>query len=136
MAKGAFTDYQLTIKGLTAGSKIKFSAAVATNNRFFLDEVKVTKLHTVLDETATEIPANADVTDVTLKRTFNANKWNPVCLPFALSAEQITALFGAESEVAEYMGDEENDGNVTREIGSRISFAAHIRSVDPKSAFL
>ena len=113
LAKGAFTDYQLTIKGLTAGSKIKFSAAVATNNRFFLDEVKVTKLHAVLDETATEIPANADVTDVTLKRTFNANKWNPVCLPFALSAEQITALFGAESEVAEYMGDEENDGNVT-----------------------
>lgn len=113
IAKGAFTDYQLTIKGLTAGSKIKFSAAVATNNRFFLDEVKVTKLHAVLDETATEIPANADVTDVTLKRTFNANKWNPVCLPFALSAEQITALFGAESEVAEYMGDEENDGKVT-----------------------
>lgn len=113
LAKGAFTDYQLTIKGLTAGSKIEFSAVVATNNRFFLDEVKVTKLHAVLDETATEIPANADVTDVTLKRTFNANKWNPVCLPFALSAEQITALFGAESEVAEYMGDEENDGNVT-----------------------
>lgn len=113
LAKGAFTDYQLTIKGLTAGSKIEFSAAVASYNRFFLDEVKVTKLHAVLDETATEIPANADVTDVTLKRTFNANKWNPVCLPFALSAEQITALFGAESEVAEYMGDEENDGNVT-----------------------
>jgi len=113
LAKGAFTDYQLTIKGLTAGSKIEFSAAVASYNRFFLDEVKVTKLHAVLDETATEIPANADVTDVTLKRTFNANKWNPVCLPFALSAEHITALFGAESEVAEYMGDEENDGNVT-----------------------
>jgi hypothetical protein len=36
-----------------------------------------------------------------------------VCLPFAITAEQITEWFGEDSEVAEYIGDEESNGNVT-----------------------
>ena len=113
LVKGAFTDYTFPLKGLTADSKIKFSAIVASNNRFFLDEVLVEKLHVELNETSATAPEEKTITDVTLNRTFNADRWNPVCLPFAITAEQITEWFGEESEVAEYIGDEESNGNVT-----------------------
>ena len=41
MAKGQWTNYELTILGGTPETKVKFSAAKASNNRFFLDEVAV-----------------------------------------------------------------------------------------------
>lgn len=113
LVKGAFTDYTFPIKCLTADSKITFSAIDASNNRFFLDEVKVEKLHVELNETSATAPEEKAITDVTLNRTFNADRWNPVCLPFAITTEQITEWFGEDSEVAEYIGDEESNGNVT-----------------------
>ena len=113
LVKGEFTDYTFPLKGLTADSKITFSASDEINNRFFLDEVKVEKLHVELNETSATAPEKKTITDVTLNRTFNADRWNPVCLPFAITAEQITEWFGEDSEVAEYIGDEESNGNVT-----------------------
>ena len=113
LVKGKFTDYTFPLKGLTTDSKIKFSAIDASNNRFFLDEVLVEKLHVELNETSSTAPEEKAITDVTLNRTFNADRWNPVCLPFAITAEQITKWFGEDSEVAEYIGDEESNGNVT-----------------------
>ena len=41
LEKGKFNDYTVTITGATEDSKITFEAANASNNRFFLDEVKV-----------------------------------------------------------------------------------------------
>jgi hypothetical protein len=113
LVKGAFTEYTFPIKGLSADSKITFSAIAENNNRFFLDEVLVEKLHVELNETSATAPEEKAITDVTLNRTFNADRWNPVCLPFAITAEQITEWFGEDSEVAEYIGDEESNGNVT-----------------------
>lgn len=113
LVKGAFTDYTFPIKGLSADSKITFSAIAENNNRFFLDEVLVEKLHVELNETSATAPEEKAITDITLNRTFNADRWNPVCLPFAITAEQITEWFGEDSEVAEYIGDEESNGNVT-----------------------
>ena len=113
LVKGAFTDYTFPIKGLSADSKITFSAIAENNNRFFLDEVLVEKQHVELNETSATAPEEKAITDVTLNRTFNADRWNPVCLPFAITAEQITEWFGEDSEVAEYIGDEESNGNVT-----------------------
>lgn len=45
--------------------------------------------------------------DVTLKRKFNTNEWNTLCLPFPLSAAQIAKLWGAGSKVAILTGDSE-----------------------------
>lgn len=57
------------------------------------------------DENSTEstVAAGHNVT-VTLKRTFNDNAWNTLVLPFDLTAEQITAAFGADAKVAAYTG--------------------------------
>lgn len=43
LTKGAWGEYTINLTGLTTTSKIKFEAANASNNRFFLDEVTVTK---------------------------------------------------------------------------------------------
>lgn len=43
LTKGAFNTFTATITNATAETKIKFEAANASNNRFFLDDVVVTK---------------------------------------------------------------------------------------------
>lgn len=43
MAKGAWTDYAMTISGATNSTTIKFEAINKDKNRFFLDEVKIIK---------------------------------------------------------------------------------------------
>ena len=43
MNKGEWTDYTMTIAGATNSTTITFTAKVASNNRFFLDEVKIVK---------------------------------------------------------------------------------------------
>lgn len=43
LADSQWSDYEVIITGATAGTKIKFSAAQATKNRFFLEDVKIEK---------------------------------------------------------------------------------------------
>ena len=43
MNKGEWTDYTMTIAGATKSTTIKFTAKVNSDNRFFLDEVKIVK---------------------------------------------------------------------------------------------
>lgn len=43
MKKAEWTDYTMTIAGATNNATITFTAKVASNNRFFLDEVKIVK---------------------------------------------------------------------------------------------
>lgn len=43
MNKAEWTDYTMTIAGATNSTTIMFTAKVASNNRFFLDEVKIVK---------------------------------------------------------------------------------------------
>ena len=44
MKKGEFSDYTMTISGGTSATKITFSAIQKSSNRFFLDEVMVSKV--------------------------------------------------------------------------------------------
>lgn len=49
--------------------------------------------------------------DVTLKRKFNAGRWNSLCLPFDMTAEQMALTWGADAKVAEFSRlTERNDG--------------------------
>ena len=65
----------------------------------------------VLDENAAAIPASAKDVDIRVKRTIKANEWSTICLPFAMSEEQVKAAFGNDVELADfndYEYDEEN----------------------------
>lgn len=99
MVKGAWTDYSMIVSG-TKSFTVTFAGS-GTQNRFFLDEVMVTKVapqEITLDENSDNIVEAADNVNVTLKRTFfHDNAWNTLCLPFDVDANEVaTAFAGAE----------------------------------------
>lgn len=50
----------------------------------------------------------------TFSRTFNANAWNTLVLPFDMTAEQVTTTFGTDVKVANFTGTTDNaDGTYT-----------------------
>lgn len=51
------------------------------------------------DDDNDDLPA-LTATDVTLLRTFKGGMWNTLCLPFALTAEQVKTILGDEAKVA------------------------------------
>lgn len=56
----------------------------------------------VLDETSTVAPVAATGVNVKVKRTINANEWSTICLPFAMSEEQVKAAFGNDVELKNF----------------------------------
>ena len=61
MNKGAWTDYTMTIAGATNSTTITFTAKVASNNRFFLDEVKIVKAQAPATSTLSLVAVDNDI---------------------------------------------------------------------------
>lgn len=60
---------------------------------------------TTAEDAKTLLGANMNKTiNVTINRTLVANKWNTLCLPFDVTAEQIKNILKAEGMVREYKG--------------------------------
>ena len=64
---------------------------------------------TILDETSTTAPEAATGVDVRVKRTIKANEWSTLCLPFAMTAAQVTAAFGDAVELGDFTGCDVDD---------------------------
>lgn len=65
-------------------------------------------LNEATDNTIKAMPAN-----VTLKRTFVANKWNTLVLPFAVSEADVKTTFGADAKIVEYSNADDANINFT-----------------------
>lgn len=77
---------------------------VPVNDVSFVVNV-VDKYTIFLDEDNTTAPTNQAGVNVSVKRTINANEWSTICLPFAMTAEQIAEAFPeTEVEIAEFKG--------------------------------
>ena len=61
---------------------------------------------TVLNETATTAPTAAASANVRVNRYIKANEWSSICLPFDMTAEQVTAAFGNDVLLADFTGYE------------------------------
>lgn len=59
---------------------------------------------TYLRETDTELPASKTGVDVTVIRTINANEWGTICLPFAMTEEQVKTAFGEDVLLGDFKG--------------------------------
>jgi len=96
----------------------------------FSFKIIITDPTVVLDETITyeDFEPQTGV-KVNVKRSIKANIWNTICLPFAMSAAQITEAFGEGAKVADFTGVEERetDGILT---GIHLNFS----TVDEMSA--
>lgn len=65
LTKGAWNEFTITLTGLTTTSKIKFVAKNTSNNRFFLDEVTVTK-SSITPATEYDITIASDIENGTI----------------------------------------------------------------------
>ena len=102
-AKGTLAEgtYQATI------APIEFVQTDATPDRPEAVTFNITVSKSlVLDETSIAPPAIATDVNVRVKRTINAGEWSTICLPFAMTAEQVTAAFGSDVQIADFTGCE------------------------------
>lgn len=88
-----------------------------------------TDKHIILDETSTTAPDAATGVDVRVLRTIKAGEWSTICLPFAMTAEQVTAAFGSDVELGDFNGyDVADDGNT---INVKFNAATAIKANHP-----
>ena len=102
-----------------ADCKVKIEVAnMPSSNQagwFGFGDVRLVRLSeaVTLDEAVENAVEAKEAADVTLKRTFVANKWNTLVLPFAVSAEDVKAKFGNDAKVVEYSNAEDVNINFT-----------------------
>ena len=107
LVQSTWVTYSMKISG-TKSCKIKFNNKTTTY-RFFLDEVMVKNVSESGETTAITLDENSESNtieaktgvNVTLKRTMVKGEWNTICLPFGLTSEQITTVFGVGVKVAQ-----------------------------------
>ena len=90
----------------------------------------------ILDENATEAPSAISDAKVKVNRTLKADVWNTICLPFAISASQVTAAFGAGTEIGLFKGYELNGENITVNFDAVTAMEAHTPYIIKVSATL
>ena len=75
--------------------------------------INVVNAHTVtLDENSSEAITSAEDVNVKVLRTIKGGNWSTICLPFAMSAEQMEGAFGEVPQVKDFTGiayDEDNN---------------------------
>lgn len=82
------------------------------NGGYNIDDINFTIkiVGLVLDEEQTEIPDLADFigqeVNLKVKRSITGGNWSTICLPFAMTTEQIEAAFGEGTKVCEFVGCE------------------------------
>ena len=89
-------------------------------------------LHTILDELSTQAPeATAEPVDVRVKRTFVADQWSTICLPFPMTAEQLADAFG-NVVLADFNGyDTTEDGDNVIQIIANFSSVTSLEANHP-----
>lgn len=82
---------------------------------FGFGDVRLVRLSeaVTLDEAADNVIEAKEAADVTLKRTFVANKWNTLVLPFAVSDADVKTTFGADAKIVEYSNEDDANINFT-----------------------
>lgn len=104
-----------------ADGKVKIEVAnMPSSNQggwFGFGDVRLVRLGDLdavtLDEAADNAIEAKEAADVTLKRTFVANKWNTLVLPFAVSDADVKTTFGADAKIVEYSNADDANINFT-----------------------
>ena len=84
----------------------------------------VKKMATVtLDEESTTVPtATTEPVIAKVKRSIKAGQWSTICLPFAMTSDQLTEAFGDGVALAEFTDYEVEDGNYAKPSGITLQF--------------
>ena len=110
--------YQASIERITYANK----EAQTVHPADITFNIEVNNL-VVLDENSTEMPVASNGTvNVNVLRTIKGGNWQTIVLPFAMTEEQVTDVFGDDVELADFAGYEtqENDGGDV--VGIKVNF--------------
>ena len=76
-----------------------------------------------LDEESTTVPsATTEPVIAKVKRSIKAGQWSTICLPFAMTSEQLTEAFGDGVALAEFTGYQVEDNNYSEPSGITLEF--------------
>ena len=76
-----------------------------------------------LDEESTTVPtATTEPVIANVKRSIKAGQWSTICLPFAMTSDQLTEAFGDGVALAEFTDYEVEDGNYAEPSGITLEF--------------
>lgn len=110
-------NYQAAIKFVTYANK----EAQTVHPADITFDIEVRNMM-ILDENAVTPPETASNVNVKVLRTINAGEWSTICLPFAMTEEQVTTAFGDDVELGNFTGyttEEDAGENIT---GIRVLF--------------
>lgn len=87
----------------------------------FTFKVTIVDNITILDDESEDAPTAAENVKVKVLRTINANNWSTICLPFAMTEEQVVAAFKEDVKIAEFTGCTFDDdaGNIMLDFTSK-----------------
>ena len=91
----------------------------------FTFEVEIVENRITLDETVgvtDETPTG--VQNVLVNRTIKAGNWNTICLPFAMTAEQVKTAFGGGVQLADFIGCEGDGDKDNPSTSIKVNFTA------------
>lgn len=135
-------DYSIeTIVDNSGNLNIKIEGKTTKSHAWFsFNNFRLVRLSeaVTLDEAADNAIEAKEAADVTLKRTFVANKWNTLVLPFAVSAEDVKAKFGDDAKVVEYSNAEDVNINFTTStngIKANVPVLIKLASVNAKNTY-
>ena len=126
-------EYPVVYKDATMSGRRNVTDGVDEDNKPIaivekLDEVAISQEVTskiivtdrlTLNENATEVPDAAENVNVKVIRTINANEWSTICLPFAMTAEQVATAFPETTvELADFTDAETKNNNITVKFAS------------------
>jgi len=97
----------------------KYSSAEGTFN------IEIVENRITLDETVgitSETPTGTQ--NVRVNRTIKARNWNTICLPFAMTADQVKTAFGDGVKLADFIGCEGDGNQNTASTSIKVKFNA------------
>lgn len=110
-------DYSIeTIVDNSGNLNIKIEGKTTKSHAWFsFNNFRLVRLSeaVTLNEAADNAIEAKEAADVTLKRTFVANKWNTLVLPFAVSDADVKTTFGADAKVVVYSNADDANINFT-----------------------
>ena len=103
------TVLQATLSGISFG---KTDGKTTVNMPDVTFSITVGNPWITLDENSETLPPTTDEeVEILVKRTIRANQWNTICLPFAMTEEQVKEAFGEDVELAEFIEYKVTDEN-------------------------
>lgn len=101
-----------TVKLIVNSTKASFVVKASSSGATYIKSMSIYPIVPITESAAVPTTATSKAS-VQLTRTISADYWNTICLPFAMTAEQVEDVFGAGTTITEFSNVSGNVLNFT-----------------------